>query len=91
MDKLAKLKKGQIIAVSGCGAVGLSIIKTSKIYGAKTIIAIDIDEKKLRLAKKFGANYCINSKKINFKKSIFKNFNKLVDHFFECTGNTKII
>ena len=91
VDKLAKLKKGQTIAVSGCGAVGLSIIKTSKIYGAKNIIAIDIDEKKLRLAKKFGANYCINSKKVNFKKSIFKDFNKLVDHFFECTGNVSVI
>ena len=91
VNKLAKLKKNQTVAVSGCGSVGLSIIKTSKIYGAKNIIAIDIDEKKLKLAKSFGANYCINSRKNNFKKLILKNFKTLVDHFFECTGNVEVI
>ena len=91
VDKLANIKKGQTVAVSGCGSVGLNIIKTCQIYGAKNIIAIDIHEEKLKFARKFGANYFINSTKKKFKKVILNKFKNLVDHFFECTGNVKVI
>ena len=89
--KLANFKKGQISAISGCGAIGLTIIKTLKYYGAKDIIAIDIDKKKLNLAKKFGANFLINSRNINFLNFIKKKFPNKIDQFFECTGNVDVI
>ena len=91
VNKLAKLKKNQTVAISGCGALGLSIIKVCKIGGAKNIIVIDINEKNISLAKKFGATFCINNSKSNFKKIILNKFPNLIDHFFECTGNVKII
>jgi len=91
VNKLANVKKGQTVAISGCGSVGLNIIKTCQIFGAKNIIAIDINEKKLKFAKKFGASCLINSTKVNFKKLIFNKFQNSVDHFFECTGNVKVI
>jgi len=91
VNKLAKLKKNQTVAISGSGALGLSIIKVCKIGGAKNIIVIDVNEKNIKLAKNFGATFCINNSKSNFKKIILNNFPNLIDHFFECTGNIKII
>ena len=90
-QKLAKFKKEQTAAISGCGAIGLAIIKTLKYFGAKNIIAIDIDNKKLELAKKFGANIIINSKNKNFVKIIESFLPKKIDQFFECTGNVDVI
>jgi len=91
VKKLTDFKKGDSVAVSGCGAIGMSIIKICKMHKAKNIIAIDINEKKLRLAKKLGATFCINSKNSNFKNKINYNFREGINHFFECTGNVKII
>ena len=90
-QKLANFKKGQTSAVSGCGAIGLTIIKTLKYFGAKNIVAIDINNKKLKLAKKFGANFIINSKNINFLNIIKNKFTDKIDQFFECTGNVDVI
>jgi aryl-alcohol dehydrogenase len=52
---------GSSIAVFGCGAVGLSAIMASKIKGCTTIIAVDINENRLDLAKELGATHTINS------------------------------
>jgi S-(hydroxymethyl)glutathione dehydrogenase / alcohol dehydrogenase len=90
-QKLANFKKGQTSAISGCGAIGLTIIKTLKYFGAKNIVAIDIDNKKLNLAKKFGANVVINSRNNNFLNIIKNRFPNKIDQFFECTGNVDVI
>jgi threonine dehydrogenase-like Zn-dependent dehydrogenase len=49
------------VAVFGCGGVGLGAIAASTFAGATTI-AIDLDDRKLALARKVGAKYSINSK-----------------------------
>jgi alcohol dehydrogenase len=54
---------GQWVAVHGCGGVGLSAIMISAAAGAN-VIAVDIDDDKLRLAKKVGATILINAKKV---------------------------
>jgi alcohol dehydrogenase len=56
---LGALKSGEWLAVHGCGGVGLSAIMIAKAYGAK-VIAIDIDNKKLALAKSLGADFLVN-------------------------------
>ncbi len=91
IKKLAKLKNSQVVAVSGCGAIGLALIKTLKFYNVKKIIAIDINNKKLKIAKKFGANFLINSKNQNFLNKIKNVFPEKIDQFFECTGNVDVI
>ncbi|HEY9116926.1 MAG TPA: alcohol dehydrogenase catalytic domain-containing protein, partial [Roseivirga sp.] len=55
-----KVKPEQWVAVHGCGGVGLSAIMIAKAFGAN-VIAIDIQESALSLAKKLGADFCINS------------------------------
>jgi alcohol dehydrogenase len=58
-----KVAAGQWVAVHGCGGVGLSAIMIAVAAGAN-VIAVDIDDVKLVLAKKVGANILINAKKI---------------------------
>lgn len=55
----AKLASGQFIVIHGCGGVGLSSIMIAKALGAK-VIAVDINNKSLSLAKKLGAEVIIN-------------------------------
>lgn len=52
---------GDSVAVIGCGGVGNAAIVGSKLAGAHTIIAVDIDDRKLKWAKEFGATHLINS------------------------------
>lgn len=56
---------GSTIAVYGAGAVGLSAIMAAKIVGCSTIIAIDIHDDRLELAKELGATHVINGSKVD--------------------------
>lgn len=53
--------RGDSVAVFGCGGVGNAAIAGSSLAGAHTIIAVDIDPRKLELARGFGATHVINS------------------------------
>lgn len=56
-----ELKRGESVAVIGCGGVGVAAIAGAKLGGATTIIAVDVDDAKLARAKEFGATHTINS------------------------------
>ena len=58
----ASLQKDQSIAVFGVGGVGLSAVAAAKVAGASRIIAVDLDDSKLELARRFGATDGINSR-----------------------------
>jgi len=64
-----KLTPDQTLAVHGCGGVGLSAIQIAKGMGAK-VIAIDISDKKCKLAKDLGADYTLNSNKTDVVQAI---------------------
>ena len=53
--------RGDSVAVFGCGGVGDAAIAGSKLAGASTIIGVDIDDRKLEWARRFGATHTINS------------------------------
>ncbi len=52
---------GDSVAVFGCGGVGDAAIAGSKLAGATTIVAIDLDAKKLEWAREFGATYTVDA------------------------------
>lgn len=54
---VAGVRPGDTVAVIGCGAVGLSVIQGARIAGAAEIHAIDLDERKLEQARRFGATH----------------------------------
>jgi alcohol dehydrogenase len=55
-----RLQAGEWVAIHGCGGVGLSAIMIAKAMGAR-VIAIDIDNRKLDLAKLMGADFIVNT------------------------------
>ena len=57
----ASIREGDTVAVIGAGGVGLNVIQGAKIAGAGEIIAIDMFESKLEMAKEFGATKVIKA------------------------------
>ena len=57
----AGVTRGQSVAVFGCGGVGDAAIAGAHLAGAATIIGIDIDDRKLAIAREFGATHTCNS------------------------------
>ncbi|MFJ4025830.1 S-(hydroxymethyl)mycothiol dehydrogenase [Paenarthrobacter sp. NPDC089989] len=55
------VKRGDSVAVIGCGGVGVASIAGAALAGATTIIAVDIDAKKLERAKELGATHTVDS------------------------------
>lgn len=57
----ANVAPGESVAVIGAGGVGLNVISGARLSGADPIIAIDMGEEKLGLAKRFGATHVIDA------------------------------
>jgi S-(hydroxymethyl)mycothiol dehydrogenase len=58
----APVVRGDSVAVIGCGGVGDAAVLGAVLNGARTIIAVDIDPRKLEWARQFGATHLINSR-----------------------------
>lgn len=58
----AKVQPGEWVAVYGCGGIGLSAVQIAAAMGAN-VVAVDLDDRKLELAKKVGAGHTVNGKK----------------------------
>jgi S-(hydroxymethyl)mycothiol dehydrogenase len=56
------VSRGKSVAVIGCGGVGAAAIAGSALAGAETIIGVDIDDRKLEIARRMGATHTVNSK-----------------------------
>ncbi len=54
--------RGDSVAVIGCGGVGDGAVLGARLAGARTIIAVDVDDRKLDWAREFGATDVINSR-----------------------------
>jgi len=87
----ANLKSGESIAVFGIGGVGLNVLQAAAMVNAYPIVAIDLYDHKLELARTFGATHIINSRDSNLQKTLHglsdcKGFDKTVD----TSGNTEV-
>ena len=68
------VSRGDSVAVIGCGGVGAAAIAGSLLAGATRIVAVDIDERKLQIAREFGATHTVNAKEAD-----------VIDAIRECT------
>lgn len=89
----AKVEKGSNVAVFGIGGIGLSVIQGAKMAGANKIIAVDINNAKFEMAKKFGATDFVNPNEIKESPvdAIVKLTDGGADYSFECVGNVKLM
>jgi Zn-dependent alcohol dehydrogenase len=56
---VAKVEAGSSVVVLGAGAVGICVVQAARIAGAGAIIAVDVNETKLRFARDFGATHAL--------------------------------
>ncbi len=59
------VRRGQSVAVIGCGGVGAAAVAGAALAGASTIIAVDVDDRKLDGARRLGATDTVNSKDVD--------------------------
>ena len=64
--KTAQVWEGARVGVIGCGAVGLAVVQGARVAGAAEIYALDLDERKLETARRFGATHTGESSRLDF-------------------------
>jgi propanol-preferring alcohol dehydrogenase len=90
--KNATLKPDDNVVIVGTGGLGLMAIQLAKAVTASRIIAMDIDDKKLEVAKKEGADIIVNSKKEDPVKAVMELTDKLgADEVIDFVNATKSV
>jgi len=82
---------GSTIAIYGAGAVGLSAIMAAKIVGCKCIVAVDIHDSRLELARELGATHVFNGSKIDTVEKIKALTNGGTKYAVETTGVPSVV
>ncbi len=82
---MAGVEMGNVVAVHGIGLIGLGALAAARLRGAITI-AIDLDERRLALAKEMGAAYTFNSSEGNLTERVGQVKRGGADVVFEATG-----
>jgi S-(hydroxymethyl)glutathione dehydrogenase/alcohol dehydrogenase len=86
----AQIRPGSSVAVIGCGGVGIAAIQGARIAGAAEILAIDTVDRKLDMAKKFGATHACLAKDIEAAKQQIT-AGEGFDYTLECVGHPATI
>lgn len=81
-----KVEPGSTVAVVGLGGVGLASILGARLSGASRIVAIDLDDSKLALAKELGATDCFNARSTDCVGDIREATQGGVNYAFELAG-----
>lgn len=88
----AEVRAGDYVCILGAGPIGLACLEISKIIGAAKIFITDINDYRLKIAKKHGAFKTINVLTDNIEKIINENTENLgVDSVIETSGNKNSI
>jgi S-(hydroxymethyl)glutathione dehydrogenase/alcohol dehydrogenase len=89
---VAKVSPASSVAVLGAGAVGICVIQAARIAGARLIVAVDVNPKKLDFARQFGATHGVLADRADdgllAASAAVKRLNGDygVDYAFECTS-----
>jgi len=88
-QRIANIQKDDTVLIIGSGMAGILHIQLSKLNGAQNIVAADINPDRLKLAKKFGADYVIDAKGDLAQELKKINNGKAVNKVIVCTGAKK--
>lgn len=81
----AAVEAGSRVVVLGLGAVGLSAVQGAVLAGARTIVAVDVDQRKLDLAREFGATDVVDARGADPVEAVCELCGG-ADYAFECAG-----
>jgi len=80
--------KGLRIAVLGAGPIGNLVAQTAKGMGAASVMITDISDTRLKLAKRCGIDFCVNTGERDFGEAIAEAFGPdKADVIYDCAGN----
>ena len=66
----APVRRGQTFAVIGCGGVGMAALAGAVLAGARTVVAVDTDPRKLELARTFGATHTVHAGELDVVEAV---------------------
>src|SRR4029453_2812186 len=87
----AKLQIGESVVVFGAGGIGLNIVQAAAMVSADPIIAVDLYDNRLSLARQMGATHTVNSGTLDAKAEIARIGPQGVDVFIDNTGLPAVI
>lgn len=84
----AGYRGGETVAVLGCGTIGIFTAQWAKIFGAKKLVALDIDQGRLALARRMGADEALNTLAPDFMdRALALTGGRGFDNVFETAGS----
>lgn len=88
----ARVRIGESVVVFGAGGIGLSIVQACALVAAYPVIAVDLHDNRLKLAKQLGATHCVNGRSEDAEAEIRGIVGTDgVDNFIDNTGIPEII
>lgn len=92
VENNAKVRIGESVVVFGAGGIGLNIVQAAALVSAYPIVAVDLHDGRLALARQMGATHLINSSKVDARQAILDIVGRDgVDAFIDNTGMPAII
>ena len=85
----ARMTPGATAAIVGCGGVGLSALLAAKMLGAKSLVGVDLNQRKLDQAKKFGATDTFNAADKFCVQNVCDATDGGLDYVFESAGSVE--
>jgi 2-desacetyl-2-hydroxyethyl bacteriochlorophyllide A dehydrogenase len=82
---MANPRMGQTVLVYGCGLIGLGVVAAC-VHRGCTVVAVDLDEKRLAVAEAFGADHLIDGSKVDVHMALAEIAPDGADVVFESTG-----
>ena len=88
----AGIEPGHSVVILGAGGVGLNLIQGAALVSAHPIVAVDLSDQKLHLARQLGATHCINAKGCDLTREIPRIVgDTLADVVIDSTGNVELL
>lgn len=89
---VAKVPISASVAVFGCGAVGLNVLQGARLVASNPIIAVDVDDRKLEMARTLGATHTFNAAHEDTVECVLGlTAGRGADYSFEAAGNEKCL
>ncbi len=80
--------RGRKVCVLGCGPIGILLIQSLKAFGAAKVLATDVSDCRLSLARQCGADEVVNTREADFGKALLEAFGPdKADIIYDCAGN----
>ena len=88
----AGIEPGSSVVILGAGGVGLNLIQGAALVSAHPIVAVDLSDEKLHLARQLGATHCVNANGCNLSREIPRIVgDALADVVIDSTGNVEML